>query len=396
MILKTRISFIRTVIVNFLLISILLLYSACSERNGNSNTQYELNSKKVLEAIRDSSTKSNVYFAKGFDIYNFENITVIIVHNPFISDSLTEVYLVSKEVNSVQNNSFNHFVSPVDSIAVFSATQLSALEKLGSLNAVVGVSEANYIKNPYVVQRINNGDILELAASGSFFVEKTLQVNPQIIFYSPYKAGEMHPLASTRIPMISFLDFLENDPLGRAEWIKFSAVFVGKEQLADSIFDQIVLEYDSLKLLAATVEEKPSVFSDKFFNSQWFVPGGASYISRMFADAGAEYIWKNDLQTGSFPLDYEVVYDKAKNADFWRIIGSYNEKPGYDALAAENELYTHFKAFSDHHIIYCDAEKSAYFEKSPLEPQVVLADLINAFHPGLLSGWEPVYYKVLP
>jgi iron complex transport system substrate-binding protein len=137
------------------------------------------------------------------------------------------------------------------------------------------------------------------------------------------------------------------------------------------------------------------VFSDKYFNGQWFVPGGKSYIARLFQDAGATYLWENDVHTASFPLDFEVVYQKANDADYWRIIGSYSDQPSYKGLAMENELYRRFRAYREKKVIYCNARETAYFENSPLEPHIILADLINVFHPGLLHDYKPTYYKLL-
>ena len=52
--------------------------------------------------------------------------------------------------------------------------------------------------------------------------------------------------------------------------------------------------------------------------------------------------------------------------------------------------------FQEKHIVYCNAEATAYFENSPLEPDILLADLIKAFHPQLLPDHEPKYYSILP
>lgn len=362
-----------------------------------SDDQQQKQSAKVIIISDTSASNSTIKYAKGFDIVVQDDITLITVYEPKNINKVSETYYIlnGKDfLDSVDRK--KQFKGPLDSIAVFSATQLNALDKLGMLNKVIGISEANYIRNVHVQERYRQGLITELAANGSFFVEKTLQVNPSVIFYSPYNASESHPLASTKISMISYLDFMENDPLGRAEWIKFTAAFFGKEKLADSLFAIIESQYNEYKELASKANTKPSVFSDKYFNGQWFVPGGQSYVAKLFADANAAYVWNDNPESGSFPLDFEVVYNKAGKADFWRIIGSYNEKPGYENLAEENELYTHFKAFQERHVIYCDAEKTAYFETSPLQPQIVLADFIKAFHPDLLPEYQPVYYTLIP
>lgn len=340
--------------------------------------------------------QSLVKYAKGFDLYEKDGITKVVVYHPELSSVTLGTYYVStsKKINQFAEND-NLFLSPLDSVALFSATQINAFDKLGLLDKIVGISEANYIKNAYVKSRFNQGEIVELAGSGDFYVETTMVLNPSVIFYSPYKVIESHPLEVTGIPLIPFYDYHETDPLARAEWIKFSAVFFNKTELADSIFNEITTAYKRYLSIASNVREQPTVFSDKYFNGQWYVPGGQSYVAKILADAGSDYLWKSDPHTASFPLDYEVVYSKAYNADFWRIIGSYGDVATYDALGNENGLYQHFKAFEEKKIIWCDAEETAYFEKSPLEPQIVLADLIKAFHPELLPEYTPKYYHLL-
>lgn len=374
--------------------SILFFSTSCENSGKSSETGHQLYSTNDSAQLNSLST---IVYAKGFDIIHHSNFTIVTVFEPGKLKKVRDTYYILNGggfIDSIDRK--KQFLSPIDSIAVFSATQLNALDKLGLLDAVIGVSEATYIQNKHVQERYRQGLITELAGNGSFYTEKTLQSNPSIIFYSPYNTSESHPLASTQIPMINYLDFMEEDPLGRAEWIKFTAVFFDKEKLADSLFSIIETQYNTYKSIAEKAVFKPTVFSDKYFNGQWFVPGGQSYVAKLFADANADYIWKNKPQTGSFPLDFESVFNEAGKADFWRMIGSYNEEPGYENLARENELYSHFKAFQEHHVIYCDAEKTAYFENSPLEPQIVLADLIKAFHPELLPDYQAVYYKVIP
>lgn len=352
----------------------------------------------VFKSIPDSVLQSSVKYAKGFDLYDAGDIKKLVVYHPERSGhTIATFYLIDSMVMDTKGYqaSENIIELPISDVAVFSATQLNAFEKLGLLDEVAGVSEARYINSKALRNKLDQGAIVELATNADYFVEKILKVHPSVIFYSPYKFTEQHPLEVTNIPLVPFYDYFENEPLGRAEWIKFTAAFFKKDDEAEIIFRQIEEDYLYYKSLTDSMELEPTVFSDKYFNGQWYVPGGKSYIAVLFKDAGADYLWKDDTHTGSFPLDYEVVYSKAHNADFWRIVGSYNDEPTYKAISGENELYENFKAFEDKHIIWCDAEQTAYFENSPLEPHMVLADLIFAFHPELLPNHQPKYYHIL-
>jgi iron complex transport system substrate-binding protein len=352
----------------------------------------------VFDAVPDSALVSKVKYAIGFDLYEKNGVKKLVIWHPEIPDKeIATFYIADSTVLKKYNLSETQSVIAENSnrVAVFSATQLNAFDRLSLLDHVMGITEANYINNKQVKEKLKKGEIIELGANDHYLIEKIMSLHPDYIFYSPYKLTADHPLKVTGIPLIPFFDFHEYTPLGRAEWIKFTAAFFGDDVKADSIFKKIEQQYKYYKSLTDNLTSRPTVFSDKYFNGQWYVPGGKSYIAALFRDAGADYLWKDDSHTGSIPLDYEVVFSKAHDADFWRIVGSYGDVPSYEALMEENSLYANFKAFKTKHVIWCDAQKTAYFEKSSLEPQLVLADLIYAFHPKLLPAYKPKYYEIL-
>ena len=352
----------------------------------------------VFESIPDSLLKSKVKYAKGFDLYEVDKIKKLVIYQPELRENIIATFYIADSLTLSKyyyNEAENLIVVDQDNVAVLSATQLNAFERLDLLDKVKGISEAKYITSKTIKSKLEKEEIVELATNADLFVEKVITVNPSLIFYSPYRITNSHPLDAAGIPLIPFYDYFENDPLGRAEWIKFTAVFFDYDDFADSLFNHIEEQYNSYKTLTKDVVYKPTVFSDKYFNGQWYVPGGKSYIAALFKDAGADYLWKDDIHSSSFPLDYEVVYSKAYYADFWRIVGSYGDEPTYESLGAENGLYTNFKAFNEKNVIWCDARKTGYFERSPLEPHQVLADLIYVFHPELLPAYKPQYYHIL-
>lgn len=369
------------------LISVLVFLVSCSDENSKNHIvdQFDKNS--------ESGIVSLVSYAKGFDIQVAGDITKLVIYNPQNLKNVMSTYYFTASSNKLEDAT-NVFTEQLNDVAVFSATQLNGFSKLNLIDRVIAISESEYIQNPVIKERHNKGDIVELAGNGNFYLEKTLEINPSVIFYSPYNMSQKHPLAATEITMIPYFDFMESNPLGRAEWIKFTGLFFGKEQEAIDIFDSIVFQYNSYNKLTQLVVNKPTVFSDKYFSGQWYVSGGQSYIAQLFNDAGADYLWKENQNTASINLDFEVVYNKAHDADFWRIVGTYPEGFTYDKLGAENNLYVNFKAFKDKGVIFCDSKASSYFETGTLEPHILLADLIFAFHPDLLDGYKPKYYHL--
>lgn len=350
---------------------------------------------KVSKA--ENAAEPLVKYATGFTIEKqVDGSYEVSVFHPDLPGQALFSCRVSHD-RSLQNKAPNTAIRPIplDSVAVFSATQLSGLLQLGLAEVVVGISDARYITDSVIKQRHEKGQITELANNGVFFTERILALNPEAVFYSPYQLNQPHPLAGSQLFMVPFMDFMETNPLGRAEWIKFTAVFFNQLPLADSLFNQIADEYNTLKKLASNAPERPTVMSDKYFADQWYVPGGKSYVATMIADAGGDYLWKNNPQVASIPLDFETVLKTASKADYWRIVSTYNTTPTYEKIGEENALYQQFDAYKNRKIIFCDSRVTGYFEKGPLEPQKQLADLIYVFHPELLPDYRPVYYQVI-
>ena len=40
-------------------------------------------------------------------------------------------------------------------------------------------------------------------------------------------------------------------------------------------------------------------------------------------------------------------------------------------------------------------KRQPFYESMPMQPEIVLEDLIHAFHPDLLPDYKPTYYELL-
>lgn len=153
--------------------------------------------------------------------------------------------------------------------------------------------------------------------------------------------------------------------------------------------------YNELKALVAPLSSAPSVISELKNGSAWYVPGGKSTSARIYADAGANYVFADDEHSGSVPLAFETVFDKGQNADFWLI--KYNQAidKTYKELEQDYAPYTGFRAFKERNIYGCNTGKVDFYEDSPFHPDRLLKDLIKIFHPTLLEGYELKYFTKL-
>lgn len=370
-------------------LSICLLFFSCNETH-----------KEKVVVSHASDSLNLIRYAENIQIYDYNaGYKVCIKTNA--KDECEEFYLFADSLQVPQELDNEKIIrTPIKSAVTFSSTQWSVFQMIGDIERVKGILEGNYTKNEEIVTLLKEKKIEDVGYENNINIEKLIELQADVIFYTPYPTSDYDNLRKlSGSVMIPFPDYLESHPLGRAEWMKLIAYLCGKEKETEDYFDSVVSRYESLKSICADIEDKPTVFSDLPFENQWYVPGGNSYIARFFADAGADYIWKDDESQGSLHIDAESVIAKAKDADFWRVMNSYDDKFTYEKLADENELYTLFKAFKERNIIVCDVKESAYFEKSQYEPDVILADFIYHFHPYLLEkewkGHQPRYFKKL-
>jgi len=337
-------------------------------------------------------------YANGFRIITHNQIRKLLIYSPWDKEKLLTSYIIWPDSMPIPDSlkTASVILTPVKRMIALSSTQWSAAFKLGKTDEIKGVSEASFIQNKTMQAQLISKQTIEVAVNGVFKPELILTIKPDLILYSPDPAGIHEVLSRSGSTLLPWPDYYENHPLGRAEWIKVMGLLLQQEQKANVLFDSIDHIYNRLTGLTATVKTRPTIFSDKEFSGQWYVPGGKSYIACLFHDAGAEYLWADNNTTASFALGIESILHKARDADFWRIEQSAMSGYSYANLKQENEIYAAFKAFQQKKIIFCNTAKTAYFEKSQFEPQLVLSDFIFAIHPDLLPDYQPVYYQLLP
>ncbi|MCK9451178.1 MAG: ABC transporter substrate-binding protein [Bacteroidales bacterium] len=286
--------------------------------------------------------------------------------------------------------------TPVKKLVTLSSTQWSPLLKLGLENHIVGISEADYVLDSLMQQLLAANKVVEVAKNGQFDFEKLINTKAELVLFSPYPTGTPVSLTRTGITLLAWPDYIENSPLGRAEWFRILGFLTQKNTTTDKWFADVVQNYQSLKQLVADSEhQKPTIIAEKAFNGQWYIPGGKSYLAQIFEDAGADYLWRDESSTASVPLDIETIIAKGSAADYWRISQASSADYGYSQLLKENALYSSFEAFNNRKVILCNTFKTGYFEKSQYEPDVLLADFIHIFHPNLLPNHQPVYHHLL-
>lgn len=352
------------------------------------------NTGTVAHITTDTTT---VKYAKGFKVSDYDNYKLVVVSDPSGESDVVYKYAMVKRGAEKEGipQEYQIIETPVRSVICMTNLQLSNFIKLKALDKVTGITSTRFLFNEQINKQLEEGKTSKIGIEGEFDNETVIALNPDIILVSPFKRGGYEAIRDLGIPLISFLGYKETSPLGQAEWIKFTAMLLGIEEQANEQFDEIEKRYNELKELTSSMEEKPTILSGELHSGNWYVVGGKSYLAQLFRDAGANYFMKNDNESGGFYVDFETVYSQGADADYWRMVNSYNGKFDYDALKQSDARYADFKAFKEKKLIYCNLRSTPFYENTPVEPEVVLADLIKIFHPALLPDHTPVYYELL-
>jgi iron complex transport system substrate-binding protein len=342
--------------------------------------------------------------AEGFSVEYFNHYKVVTVQTPWPEAEAPLTYLLVQCGTPVPEGYADVAAVievPVQRVISMSTSFLPHLDAQGLLDRLVAVDTVLYTSNPAVQTAVEDGTVLQIGGGGSgqaVNVEQVIDLEPDLILTQRYYAGDTdYPaLQEAGLPTVLNADFLDTSPLGVAEWGKFLSLFFNTEALAETQFAEVKGRYDALRQQTESLESRPTVFAGTPYDGTWYMPGGRSYLAQLLADAGADYLWADDPSTGSLFLDFETVFDRAAEADFW-----VNVNPYWASLAdaeAEEPRYAGFAAFQNDQVYSNNARLNAnggsdYFETGYANPDLILADLVRIFHPDVLPDHELYFYK---
>lgn len=346
--------------------------------------------------------KSEIEYAEGFEVEYFGSYKVIRVVRPWRDSDVTFTYVLVQCGTPVPEGYEDAAIIevPVSTAVSMSTTYLPHFVELGLIDHLVGVDEFDFVYSPEIRERIDAGELVELGGGTAVNVEQTIDLDPDLIL--TYGLGipdyDAHPmLLDAGLAVALNSDYMETSPLGRAEWIKFNAMFFNREAEANAYFDDAAGRYNELVALAAGAADRPTVLVNAMFSGTWYAAGGDSYIARLIADAGGDYLWSDDDSGGALSLSFEAVLERAQDADIWL---NPNFWLSLDEGAAEDERYAEFAAFQNGRV-YNNNQRigelgaNDYAEGGVVHPERVLEDLIAILHPELLPEHELFYFRHL-
>lgn len=283
---------------------------------------------------------------------------------------------------------------PLERNVVFTSPHCYLFEQLGARQTVKGVCDLAYINLPDVRSAARRGAIADCGNSMSPSVERIVGVQPQAVFLSPFDGASYGQVERIGVPVIECADYMETSALGRAEWMRFYGMLLGKEREADSLFHVVESGYRSGMALAGKSRLRPKVITERVVSGVWYCPGGRSSMGRLIADAGGRYVFASDTHSGSLTLSPEKVIADAAGADCWLFVYNGGKALGRGQLLSEYQGYKILKAFRMGGVYECGSTTGIpYFEEISFRPDFLLMDFVRIFHPDLHIAGSARYYK---
>lgn len=375
----------RKVTLLFLMLTLVLFLSACSGKD------------KTVSVFISGDTIP-LRYADNLTLVNYPDYIIATLRNPWDTLKTLHTYILvpASQPLPIHLPEGTIVRTPLRKSVIYSSVHCSLMDKLGAAGSIGGVCDLKYIKLPVIQDGYRNGTVTDCGDGMNPDMEKIIDLHPDAILLSPFEnSGGYGRIEKLNIPIIECADYMETSALGRAEWMRFYGLLFGKAAESDSLFARVEADYLRWAGKVADIEDKPAVFADLKSGATWYVPGGRSTVGRTFADAGADYVFSDLKNSGSSPLSFETVYEKAKDADIWLIKYNMPEDKTYRDLKNDYAPYAGFRAFRERRVYGCNTGRVPYYEETPFHPEWLLEDLIKIFHPDVAKAEGGRYFRKL-
>lgn len=180
-------------------------------------------------------------YAERFVIEKNENYTRLVIKNPWQgAHDVTQEYFLVKKGSPVPDwiDTSKIIYIPLKRIVCLSTTHVAMISKLNSDSTIVAISGAGYIYNDKIRIEINAGRIKDIGYEDNLNKEMILELSPDLVMVygiGSESTGYLGKLSELGVKVLFNADYLETNPLGKAEWIKVIGELYDKGNEADSL-----------------------------------------------------------------------------------------------------------------------------------------------------------------
>ena len=308
-------------------------------------------------------------YASHFDIVKVDSAEAVVTISPYDGD---------RDTLKIDG--------PVDNIICMSTSHIACLSEIGADSVITAVSGLGYVADPDILRRRDIGKegvkpIYDIGNEASLDYEKIVTLGPDLVVAYTVSSAEppyISKLRSLGVQVLVLHDHMENHPLARAEYIRLFGVLTGREQAADSIFNEIAARYESLAS-GVSVAQPWKVLINIPYADAWYIPGQDNYMSRLIQDAGGEVLGSLQGRSSSSVISLEDAWRLSQEADIWLNPGHCDSR---SKLASIHQLFPSFGPLQEELPIYNNTLRTTpeggndFFESGAVRPDLILEDLI--------------------
>lgn len=343
----------------------------------------------------DESFTTTVYephYASGFVIDADDNgNTLIRVSQPWQGGAVEEQSLaIFATEDAARGYDGEYIVGAADRIVCMSTSYIAMLDAIDMAGAVVGVSGKQYVMNERVAA---NPKVEDVGYDSNLNYELLVSLNPDVVLMYGVTAENGAVTAKLRdlgIPYLYLGDYVEESPLGKAEWLVAIAEIVGCRERGVAQFEAIEERYNAVKSGVVRSEQAPKVMFNLPYQDVWYMPSDESYMVQLVTDAGGDYIYRGkNTSRGSKGVSLEEAYMLVADADIWLNVGQcstmddlHRAAPHFvnTRVVQSGEVYNNNRRRTR-------AGGSDFWESAIVRPDVVLRDLAT-----IIAGGEGELY----
>ena len=344
----------KTIIAICLLLTGLLGLHGCGSPSSNYDSKYS------ADNLQNKETEGSLVYESSMELQYAENFSVDYYKGGYTMLTTAmdgQRFLVVPEGKEIPENMQEDIVvlqRPMKDLYLVASAVMDMFRELDGLDAITfsGQKEENwYIEE--AKEAMAKGDMIyagkyskpdyELLVSEGC----ALAIENRMISHSPEVIEKLEDFG---IPVMIEYSSYESHPLGRVEWIKFFGALLGKEEIAEQIFEEQAAILDMV-----SADEKTDQTVAFFFitsNGLVQVRQSSDYVPKMIELAGGKYIFENlgDAETkrSTMNMQVEEFYNGAKDADFLIYNSSIDGGvPGREELLDKCEVLADFKAVQE-------------------------------------------------
>ncbi|MEK6626248.1 MAG: ABC transporter substrate-binding protein, partial [Bdellovibrionota bacterium] len=301
--------------------------------------------KQILDCLKqhnETAQEETPLYAQGFSIYKGQRFSFIEIKERYGLKGQAEIIFISSMNLSCSNVKVIH--PPFKKVLSLSTTFIPLFDLGKNKNFLFGISGKSFINSAWAMENLKKGQIKDIGYPPN--LETVANLAPDLILLYPLAEQEFslaEKFKALKLNYVSFAEYLEPHPLGRAEWVKVFCQILECGVDIQAEFAKIANDYERTKASAQKSRSKPKVIMGSFWGGDWHSPGGDSFLAKLVGDAGGEYTFSTPKTAQTKVMDFEFVYSIFSSIDIWLPHASMRD---LTTLQQEDARYKMLKKFN--------------------------------------------------